>query len=234
MAEANLRLSEMTLITAADGRDMLGQLTPLGVETINDRSALRFQGNKDVIPVVGTASDTLDVSRTDSAQINLWVDTEFNVISRLLLEATVGEGDEAMHMSVMIEYYDFNTDITITAPDVADADAGGESGDEPVAEADLRGPVSQLLGFNLLLPSGSNVETVAGDAMVVATTPYTFDEAQNWLELNLVQGGYAQTTKIGPANDQVTYIFQNDVQSVSIIVAPDGAGGTRIQWVVTP
>lgn len=225
-----IHLNELTLIRVEDGLGIFEQMTYMGVEEVRGRSAHHYQGDKSIIPVVGTEGDTLDMGQADEAEIHLWIDAEYNVVSRLLLEGRINSEGGGLGISIDMIYHDFNGDVAISAPqDIVEI-----PGPTAVAPEELRGPISQFLGFNLLVPVGSNLETSNDGMVVMGTTPFTFEEAQNWLELNLTANGYTQLAKTESGEGQVSYVFQNMVKTVSITVSDDGENSSRIMFSATP
>jgi hypothetical protein len=89
--DAIMNIAELTLLTPQNVAGLLGQMELVGLESVNALSAYHYQGSKEIIPVVGTEGDTLDVSRIESAQLDLWVDEIYNAIVRLTLEASNSE-----------------------------------------------------------------------------------------------------------------------------------------------
>ncbi|MBE2235672.1 MAG: hypothetical protein IAE85_19425, partial [Anaerolinea sp.] len=175
--ESTLSLDELTLITPEDVAGLLARMTRVGVEEVNGLQAVHYRGGKEMIPVVGEPGDSLDVSQLAFAELNLWVDQATNVVTRLTLQANGAENGGAVSLEVLFDYYDFNAVIDIQAP----ATAGGAA--DPAAviadAAPLPGDaLSQLLGFRLMLPTGSELESTVGATLVTVLTPFTVAEAQ--------------------------------------------------------
>ena len=64
---------------------------------------------------------------------------------------------------------------------------------------------------------------------VVASTPYTFEEAETWIELNFPANGYSQMSKIG-RDGQVVFMFQNESKMVTVTIMDDGDGMAVVQF----
>jgi hypothetical protein len=174
----------------------------------------------------------LDVSQVEFAQLDLWVDQTENVVSKLVLEASDSSAESAFTASVVFEYYDFNTNIVIEAPSTAAAPAG-EMAAAPAGEAPATA-LGQLVGFNLLMPTGSTLETLVSGSVVVASTPYTFEEAESFIEQAFQNNGYTLATKVGPVDNQIVYMFQKGAKIVNITVSNEGNGGAKLQFASAP
>lgn len=221
-------VSELTLLTPQNISGIVDQMDVIGTETVNGLVATHYRGSKDIIPVVGTEGDTLDVSRVESAQIDIWVDETYYAIIKVTLEASNTE--PPMTSTLSFDYTDLNSDIPIEAPETLPVS------DTPLAEGDFvpRNELGALLGFNLLFPTGSTVETVVGTNLYVVVGPYSLDEATNMIELNMEANGYSQTSKNEAPSGEVIYIFQRDEKLVSISLSDAGDGTTRFQFATGP
>jgi hypothetical protein len=229
--EAAFAFDELTLITPDDVTGLLSRMTQVGVEEVNVLQAMHYRGGKEMIPVVGSASDQLDVSDLAFAEMNLWVDQATNVVTRMTL--TANDAEEAVALEVVFDYYDFNAAITIEAPSavsVGPAD-GGMAATSTALPGDA---LSQLLGFRLLMPTGSTVESSLGTTMVTVLTPFTVAEAQRMIEQTLPANGYTLVTKAEPAPGQFTYLYQQGSKVVNITVSDGGGGAARLQFVTAP
>ncbi len=223
---------ELTLITPEDVANLTDSMSYVGVESVNGREADHYVGDRDMIPVVGTEGDTLDVSEIEFAQLDLWIDRTDGIVVKLLMEATDSGDDGPTTMSVLIEYSDFNSEFLIEAPDMGSVDAGSAS-EAPAAGAPTT-DLGRVLGFDLLLPTGSTIQMAAGDMLLVAATPYTVEEAEQWIALNLPANGYAQMAKIGPVDDQITFMFQNESKMVTVTISKGEDGMAVVQFAATP
>ena len=223
--EVAFAFDELTLITPDDVTGLLPRMAQMGVEEVNGVRAMHYRGGKEMIPVVGTPSERLDVSELVFAEMNLWVDQATNVITRMTLtasDAASGASDD-VDLEVRFDYYDSSAAITITAPTAARV-VGADAGTAATSTALPGDALSQLLGFRLLLPTGSTVESSLGTTMVTVLTPFTVAEAQNMVEHMLPTNGYTLVTRAEPAPREVTYLFQQGGKVVSITVS-DGDGG---------
>ncbi len=233
--EVAFAFDDLTLITPDDVTGLLPLMTQMGVEEVNGVRAMHYRGGKEMIPVVGTPGERLDVNELAFAEMNLWVDQATNVITRMTLtasDAASGASDD-VDLEVRFDYYDFNAAITITAPTAASVVAA-DAGTAATSTALPGDALSQLLGFRLMLPTGSTVESSLGTTMVTVITPFTVAEAQNMVEHTLPVNGYSLVTRAEPASGEVTYLFQQDSKVVSVTVSDDGRGAARIQFITGP
>jgi hypothetical protein len=231
--EATINLSDLTLITPDDVTGLLARMTQVGVEEVNGVQAMHYRGGQEMIPVVGSPGDTLDVSQLAFAQVDLWIDQATNVVTRLQLQANDDQND-ASTLEVVFDYYDFNTPITIEKPAVTvDASSLGESSaasnDIPPGDT-----LSQLLGFRFMLPTGSTVEAAVGATLVTALTPYTVAEAQRLIEQILPANGYTLVTKAETTPGQTTYLFQQGEKVVNVTISDGGGDAARLHFVAAP
>lgn len=218
-------LAEITLLTPQNIAGIVAQMEVIGTETVNGMNATHYRGSKEIIPVVGPAGDTLDVSRVEHAQLDLWADETHNAIVKLILEARNSE--PPMTSTLTFDYTDLNHELTIEAPATMPASEEAPAADDFVPRNEL----GALLGFNLLFPTGSTVETVVGTNLYVVVGPYTLEEAANMIELNMAANGYSLMTKLDEPSGAVNYLFQQGDKVVNITLSDAGDGNTRFQFV---
>jgi hypothetical protein len=229
-----LNIAEYTLITPADIAEKSTGLTRLGSETVNGRTTVHYQGDKSSIPVAGTASDTFDVSQVESAQLDLWVDEAENFIVKLQINVQDGQGEQGQRHTLLIEYLDFNIPITIKTPEnLANEPSTGASSDQPAAVTEPRTDLGKLLGFDILLPTGSQI-ILQTTNMLQATTPYTLDEAVNLFQRNMPTNGYTLMSQVAPAAGQTVLMYQQGAKIVTINLTALAANETRMEVVTTP
>ncbi len=225
--DAIMNIAELTLLTPQNVAGLLGQMELVGLESVNALSAYHYQGSKEIIPVVGTEGDTLDVSRIESAQLDLWVDETYNAIVRLTLEASNSE--PPITATLTYDYIDLNTEIQIAAPEIVQ-----ESSATPAGDFVPKNELGELLGFNLMFPTGSTVETVVGATLYVIVGPYTLEEAPTFIETTMQSNGYTQLSQnIGSAGE-IIYLFQREQKAVNITLTAAGDGNTRFQFAIGP
>lgn len=235
-------IQELTLFTPADLQEMHGGIVEVGRENVNGRQTIHYHGDKNTIPVVGTAGDTLDVSQVEDAQIDFWVDQAANFLVKMQL-TVIGEAENPDAEShVTFEYFDFNADIVIEKPANVMAIPGmGQSADDqpaaPLAPQDepaetATSPLGALLGFDLMMPTGSDF-SLMGSNMAQLTTPYTADEAVNLFTQTMSANGYTLMSQLNPAAGQTVLMFQKGVKIITInVTATDG--GSEMQIVSAP
>lgn len=221
--DTKMDIAELTLLTPQNSVGLVGQMEVVGTETVNDRTALHYRGGKEIIPVVGTQGDTLDVSQIETAQLDLWVDERYNAIIRLSLQASNSEPSVAFTLTY--DYVDLNSDIQIVAPETLP-----ESSAPPTGDFVPNNELGELLGFNLMFPTGSTVETVVGATLYVIVGPFTIEEAPAFIETNMQANGYTQLTKNNGPTGEVIYLFQREQKAVSITLTDAGDGTTRFQF----
>ncbi len=228
--DAKLNIADLTLITAADVTGIVEKMELVGEETVNDRPSRHYRGGKELIPVVGAGGDTLDASQVDSAQLDVWVDTALGVMNRFTLAGSDTRDDgQTAQFNVTYDYYDFNADIVVTAPtSVLAPDAA------PTGEFTPRNELGALVGFDLLMPTGSTVETVVEGALYVVVAPYTMDEATHLLETIFPANGYTQLSKTGPTDGKIVYRFLLEPRFISIMLEDAGNGMTRFTFATSP
>lgn len=223
-AQTFSNISELTLMTPQNISGIIPQMEVIGTETVNGLVATHYRGSKEIIPIVGTEGDTLDVSRVESAQIDIWGDETYNAIIKLTLEARNTE--PPMTATITFDYTDINSDIIIEAPETLPVS------EEPVAEGDFvpNNELGALLGFNLMFPTGSTVETVVGTSLYVVVGPYGLEQATNMIELNMEANGYSQISKSDGPGGGTLFIFQQGDKIVSITLTEAGDEMTRFQF----
>jgi hypothetical protein len=231
--DANLNIAELTLLTPQSVASLLGEMEVIGAETVNDRPSTHYRGGKEMIPVVGTESDTMDMSQAETAQLDIWVDDALQVINRLTLEGSDTSVQPPVAFKLTYDYLDFNTEIAITAPETM-AEAA-PAGDAPAAGDFVpNNELGQLLGFNLMFPVDSTVETVVGANLYVVVAPFTLDEAQTFVESQMQSNGYTQLAKNVAPSGEVVYLYQRDQKAVSVTLSDAGDGKTRFQFATGP
>ncbi|MEZ4661853.1 MAG: hypothetical protein R2911_30255 [Caldilineaceae bacterium] len=236
-------IQELTLITPADLQEMPDGVVEVGTENVNGRQTTHYHGDKETIPVVGAAGDTLDVSQVEDAQIDFWVDQAANFLVKMQLTVNGEVGNPDTVSQIIFEYFDFNADMAIEKPENVMAIPGmGQAADEQPAAAPLTSDDEQagattsalgaLLGFDLMLPTGSDF-SLMGSNMAQLTTPYTAEEAVNLFTQTMPANGYTLMSQLNPEAGQTVLMFQKGVKIITInITAADG--GSEMQIVSAP
>jgi hypothetical protein len=228
-SENTFSLDELTLITPEDVAGLLARMTRVGIEEVNGFQAFHYHGGKEMIPVVGEPGDSLDVRQLAFAELNLWVDSVTNVVTRLTLHANGEEDGDAVSFEVLFDYYDFNAIIDVQAPATAGATAV-----PPDAAALPDDALSQLLGFRLMVPTGSEIVSAINPTLVTVLTPFTVAEAQRMIEQTLPANSYTLTSKAEYVPSQATYLFQQGAKVIHVTISDGGGGTARIQFATAP
>jgi len=107
-------IEEMIPIEPQDVTDMMPYMEEVGVETVNGREAIHYQGNKDAFPE--TAMEDVGM---EFLQWDLWIDQQEEVMIKFAMEANDNNTDGGpTHFTATAEYYDLDADIVIEAPTV--------------------------------------------------------------------------------------------------------------------
>lgn len=214
--DAHMNLQELTLIQPRDVTTLGNRFTLVGEEMVNERATRHYQGGPDAVPTGGTTGDTFDVTGIDSARIDLWVDQVENFIVAMAIEVT-GVGNEPQaHMELHFDYFDFNSpEIMISVPTGAQpADETGNA-ESTATDAQPRNALGEILGFDLLLATGSEI-TLASNQIVQVSSIYTLDEAVNLFQTQLPANGYTLMNTITPQAGERVLMFQKGTQITTI------------------
>jgi len=229
-ADARMNLQELTLIQPRDATQLSNHFVVVGEETVHGRATIHYQGGPEAVPTGGTAGDTFDVTGIESAGIDLWVDQAENFIVAMAVKVAGFAEEPAARMEMRFEYFDFNSpDIIITAPADAlsmsggmpgSADAGDKGTGDVVSPADNSGPeprnaLGKLLGFDLLLATGSEI-TLASNQIVQVSSVYTVDEAANLFQTQLPANGYSLMSSLTPQAGEHVLMFQKGAQITTV------------------
>lgn len=239
-ADARMNLNELTLIQPRDATLLDDRFAVVGEETLNGRETIHYQGGPEAVPTGSTAGDSFDVTSLASARIDLWVDQaeQFIVAMEVNAENTEGAGEQ---IRMRFEYYDFNSpEIVIEAPEGAAAMPGGMPGGEDngdtsgeaettapagdaAAAAEPRNALGQLLGFDLLVATGSEI-TAVSDQIVQVASVYTVDEAVGLFQANLPANGYTFLNLVEPQAGESVLMFQKGMQIATIQITETDNG----------
>jgi hypothetical protein len=107
-------IEEMVPVESQDAAEMLSYMKEVGVETVNGRETIHYQGDKDAFPEEVMSDVGVEILHWD-----LWIDTQEDVVIKFATEA-IDNSDEngPTHFTATSEYYDLNADIVIEAPEV--------------------------------------------------------------------------------------------------------------------
>ena len=106
----------MVPVQTQDVTEMMPYMTEVGVETVNGRETIHYQGDRDALAELGVATGETGV---ELIQWDLWIDTQEDVVIKLAMEGNDNNADGGpTHFTATVEYYDLNADIVIEAPEV--------------------------------------------------------------------------------------------------------------------
>lgn len=244
-ADAQLRLSELTIIQPSDATVLDNRFSIVGKESLNGRETVHYRGGPDAVPTGDTGGDSFDVSTLESARIDLWIDQVEQFIVAMEVNADNSEGSASEAIYMRFEYYDFNSPdivieapadaVTMSAPDMGaempDSDGAAESESAPVAAGDApepRNALGKLLGFDLLVATGSEI-TVLSDQIVQVASVYTVDEAVGLFQANMPANGYTFMNLVEPQAGERVLMFQKGMQIATIQITESANGS---DWTV--
>lgn len=249
-ADARMNLNELTLIQPRDATVLDDRFSVVGEETLNGRETTHYQGGPDAVPTGSTAGDSFDLTSLASARIDLWVDQAEQFIVAMEVNAEITEGSPGEQIHMRFEYYDFNSpEIVIEAPDDAMAVPGGMPGEmsgaedqgEPADESATTAPAAdtaappeprnalgKLLGFDLLVATGSEINAVS-DQIVQVASVYTVDEAVGLFQATLPANGYTFLNLVEPQAGESVLMFQKGMQVATIQITEADSGS---DWTV--
>lgn len=237
-ADAQMNLQELTLIQPRDATQLGNHFTVVGEETVHGRATIHYQGGPEAVPTGGTDGDTFDVTGIASAGIDLWVDQAEQFIVAMEVKVTGFDEEPDAHMAMRIEYFDFNSpDIVITAPadalsmaggmagsaDAGDKASGGETTSTEASGPEPRNALGKLLGFDLLLATGSEI-TLASNQIVQVATIYTVEEAAKLFQAQLPANGYSLMSSLTPQAGEHVLMFQKEAQIATIQITATAKG----------
>jgi hypothetical protein len=118
MPDAVFNIQELTWIAPQDATNLAGSFLLIGEEEVNSRTTLHYQGDPKAIPTDGT----IDLSRLETATIDVWVDTAENFIVAMELRAFGLDGNPDGVYEMRLDYFDFNDPgIVIETPELTDS-----------------------------------------------------------------------------------------------------------------
>ncbi|MCB9129085.1 MAG: hypothetical protein H6638_14390 [Ardenticatenales bacterium] len=220
-------VSELTAGLDADEMgDDLNKLEVVGDEKISGRDTVHYRGDKDVMAAIAAEnSDDSEMSQLEEGQIDLWIDKEEGFIVRLIFEGSgTGLNEDAPELegsiSLEMDYYDFNEDITIEAPDnLASIEGLDDLGDDL---GSMGGDMAEALGFELTdLPAGVTPDVFG--SIVNFTLPDTdMAGATDYVKGQLEANGY--TMNEGDSLVDVgLLIFEEGSDTISAFLTESGS-----------
>ncbi len=115
MPDAVFNIQELTWIAPQDATNLASSFLLIGEEEANGRTTLHYQGDPKAIHTDGT----IDLSRLETATVDVWVDTTENFIVAMELRAFGVDGNPDGSYEMRLDYVDFNDpSIVITAPEI--------------------------------------------------------------------------------------------------------------------
>lgn len=104
-------------------------LERVGQETLSGRQVIHYRGNREFLIANQVGGSEFGIEGVETVQYDIWIDKAegFPVKQTVLLEGTGvnAENPEAVgRVEYTLEYYDFNADITIEAPQAMDLGGG--------------------------------------------------------------------------------------------------------------
>ncbi len=106
----------MVPVQTQDVTDMMPYMKEVGVETVNGREAVHYQGDRDALAELGVATGETGV---ELIQWDLWIDQQEDVVVKFAMEGNDNNAEDGpTHFTATVEYYDLNADIVIEAPEV--------------------------------------------------------------------------------------------------------------------
>lgn len=114
-------LDELILIKPQDMGEDINKLERVGNETLNGREVVHLRGDKAMMASM-EESDSSGLLDAENVQFDMWIDRKDGFVVKMEVLAE-GKGisetdpDAEGKISFVLEYYDFNADIEITAPE---------------------------------------------------------------------------------------------------------------------
>ncbi|HEX8682423.1 MAG TPA: hypothetical protein VF707_08925 [Ardenticatenaceae bacterium] len=197
--------AEFTFIDPESMNISLDEMERVGEEEVNGRNTVHLRGGEEFVTAMNEDDETFSMENLEEAQVDLWVDEEDNFIVRMQMVAE-GTGvneenpDATGRIEILIEYYDFNEDITIEAPEVAS--------------------LGDMLGLDIELPEGTEMG-FSSDGFATVTIPLTMDETAAFIEEAMADNGFELDVDAS-FPDMGTYTFTAEGRTVNVILAEDG------------
>lgn len=114
-------LEDLMLIKPQDMGEDLSKLERVGNETLNGRETVHLRGDKEMMASLGE-SDTSGLTNAENVQFDIWIDQAEGFVVKMEVLAE-GKGiseaspDAEGKIHLIVEYYDFNEEIQIEAPE---------------------------------------------------------------------------------------------------------------------
>jgi len=118
------KIEDLAFLTPADLADGLDQFKRVGdTETVNGRETVHLYADKDTLAKLETGNEELGIDQAEEVKLDLWFDKSEGFIVKMEIVAegkglseTDAEAEGRVEMT--LEYYDFNEEIVIEAPEI--------------------------------------------------------------------------------------------------------------------
>ncbi|MDQ4075262.1 MAG: LppX_LprAFG lipoprotein [Chloroflexota bacterium] len=218
--EAAPDVNQFLFIQPEDITEDLERLERVGEEEISGRRTIHYRGDREAIAELDQENDEeVDLENLDEAQLDIWIDQEENFIVRMemVLEGTGINQDQpeaSGRVAVLLEYFDINEDFTIELPEELEAGAAPN--------------LSTLLGFDLELPEGAEVNFV-GPQSAQFTVPLDREETRTFIEEGLEVGGYELVEEESrPRLGSFTFTLPDTNSTLTVVVREGDEGNTNV------
>lgn len=214
-------LDELILLTPDQLFGIVDSLESLGDEVLNGRKVFHLRGDKDDLPVVGGGSDTIDFSRMDRADLDLWIDREERFVVKIQIQAQVQERGQLLPIVMVLEYSEFNEVVAVEQPPLE------EIVKEPQPPAVTQANVTQKLGFEFPVPEGAHISIYGATVNLLTSMPLT--EARNYTERAMRAAGYTPKKEIERAPGEFYADYDREGANLGVLVFQVTPKGATIQ-----
>lgn len=117
------KIEDLAFLTPADFADVLDEFERVGDETVNGRETVHLYADKEVFAKLETGDEELGIDQAEEIKLDLWFDKSEGFIVKMAILAD-GKGlsetdaEAAGRVEMTLEYYDFNEEIVIEAPEI--------------------------------------------------------------------------------------------------------------------
>lgn len=214
-------LEESTILTAEQLLGVAGRLEEVGRETLFGREVRHLRGGKAALPVLRGGSDTLDFSRMDSAQLDLWVDAAERFIVKIRIEAQATQRGETLPLVMVQEYSAFNEPLDIRPP--AEGDIVRVSPPPSLGQDE----VTAELGFDFPVPEGAQVSIYGATVNLITALPLA--AARDYADRHLRAAGFAAVETQERATGEYYTDWVKGERKLGVLVFQVSPRGATIQ-----
>jgi len=214
-------LAELILLTPEQLHGIEDRLEDRGGDILNGREALHLAGRKEDLPVIGAGHDTIDFSRMERADLDLWIDREEGFILKILIEAEAKERGEILPIHMLYEVYDFGADIRVAMP--AEDEVVRNEGPVSKTQED----VNAKLGFEFKVPEGAFVSIYGATVNIITTMPLA--EARTYAAKRMGAAGFTAVDEIARPTGEFYTDYENGGRRLGVQVFQVSATGATIQ-----